>query len=47
VDAYYEEVTGKGVVVHAPPKDYKHGLRGFVVEDPDGNLLGFGQEAGG
>lgn len=45
VDAYYEEITGKGAITQAPPKDYEYGMRDFVVEDPDGNLLGFGQES--
>ena len=47
VDAYHAEITGKGAVPQAPPKDYEYGMRDFVMEDPDGNLLGFGQEAGG
>lgn len=44
VDAYYGEITAKGAVTQAPPKDYEYGMRDFVVEDSDGNLLGFGQE---
>jgi len=27
-----------------PPKDYEYGMRDFVIEDPDGNLIGVGQE---
>lgn len=44
VDAYYKETTGKGAVTQAPPKDYEYGMRDFTMEDPDGNLLGFGQQ---
>ena len=44
VDSYYSEVLSKGVKTQAPPKDYEYGMRDFVLEDPDGNLLGFGQE---
>jgi catechol 2,3-dioxygenase-like lactoylglutathione lyase family enzyme len=44
VNGYYTEITAKGAVPQAPPKDYEYGMRDFVVTDPDGNLLGFGQE---
>ncbi len=44
VDAYYAEITAKGAKPQAPPKDYEYGMRDFATEDPDGNLLGFGQE---
>lgn len=43
-DAYYQEVTSRGARVQAPPKDYEYGMRDFVIEDPDGNLIGIGQE---
>jgi len=43
-DAYYHEVAARGAQVQAPPKDYEYGMRDFVIEDPDGNLLGIGQE---
>eukprot|EP01031_Cornospumella_fuschlensis_P000582 gene582-734_t len=43
-DAYHAEVTAKGARVQAAPKDYEYGMRDFVIEDPDGNLIGFGQE---
>jgi predicted enzyme related to lactoylglutathione lyase len=46
VDAYYAEITAKGAVTQAAPKDYEYGMRDFVITDPDGNLLGFGQESG-
>lgn len=44
VDDYYAEITARGATPQAPPKDYEYGMRDFAVEDPDGNLLGFGQE---
>jgi catechol 2,3-dioxygenase-like lactoylglutathione lyase family enzyme len=44
VDAYYSEFLAKGATTQAPPKDYDYGMRDFAIEDPDGNLLGFGQE---
>jgi len=44
VDAYHAVITGKGATPQAPPKDYEYGMRDFCVTDPDGNLLGFGQE---
>ena len=44
-DAYYEEVIAKGARAQAPPQDYPYGMRDFVLEDPDGNLIGIGQEA--
>lgn len=45
VDAYYEEVTQKGAQAQAAPRDYDYGMRDFVLEDPDGNLVAFGQES--
>lgn len=43
-NAYHEEVTARGARVQAPPKDYEYGMRDFVIEDPDGNLIAVGQE---
>ncbi len=45
VDSYYAEVTAKGVTIQAPPKDHANGMRDLVIEDPDGNLLGVGEES--
>ena len=45
VDAWFGEITGRGAVPQAPPKDYGYGMRDFVLTDPDGNLIGFGQES--
>ncbi|TDU66607.1 putative glyoxalase superfamily protein PhnB [Prosthecobacter fusiformis] len=43
-DAYHAEITAKGAHIQAPPRDYDYGMRDFVTEDPDGNLIAFGQE---
>ena len=45
VDEHYERVKAKGAVTQAPPKDYEYGMRDFVIEDPDRNMVAFGQEA--
>lgn len=44
VNAYYTEVAAKGAKIQSPPKDYDYGLRDFVIEDPDANLVTIGQE---
>lgn len=44
VDSYYSEVTAKGATVQAPPQNYEYGMRDFIIEDPDKNLIGIGQE---
>lgn len=44
VDGYYAEITAKGARTQAAPKDYEYGMRDFVIEDPDTNLIGVGQE---
>jgi catechol 2,3-dioxygenase-like lactoylglutathione lyase family enzyme len=44
VDAYYSEVAPKGARIQSPPKDYEYGMRDFVIEDPDANLVTIGQE---
>ena len=36
VDAYYAEVTAKGVKAQSAPKNQFYGLRDFPVRDPDG-----------
>jgi hypothetical protein len=47
VDGYYSEVTAKGVRTQAECKNYEYGMRDFVIEDPDLNLIGIGQETPG
>jgi len=44
VDSYYAEIVAHGAAPQFPPKDYDYGMRDFVVPDPDGNLVAFGQE---
>lgn len=44
-DSYYQEIVARGGRAQAPPKDYEYGMRDFALEDPDGNLLAFGQES--
>lgn len=44
-DGYYHQISLKGATTQAPPKDYEYGMRDFVIEDPDGNLIGIGQQA--
>lgn len=44
VDAWHAEISTRGAVSQAPPRDYDYGMRDFVLTDLDGNLLGFGQE---
>ena len=44
VDAYHVDITARGATAQAPPKDYEYGMRDFGITDPDGNILGFGQE---
>jgi catechol 2,3-dioxygenase-like lactoylglutathione lyase family enzyme len=39
VDAWYAELTGKGVPVNEPPGEPIEGLRSMTVVDPDGNQL--------
>lgn len=44
VDEYYKLITGRGAAAQNPPRDYEYGMRDFVVEDPDQNLVAFGHE---
>jgi len=44
VDSYFAEVQSKGARIQAEPKDYDYGMRDFVIEDPDCNLIGIGKE---
>jgi len=45
VDGYFSEVAANGAKIQAPPRDYEYGMRDFVVEDPDSNLIAFGAES--
>lgn len=44
VDAYHDQVSRRGARIQAPPRNYEYGMRDFVIEDPDLNLVAFGQE---
>lgn len=43
-DAYYAEITAKGAKTQAPPRDQEYGMRDFIIEDLDGNLVGIGKK---
>ena len=42
-DALYRELTRLGVDVPEPPETRIYGCREFVVDDPDGHIIAFGQ----
>lgn len=44
-DAYYQEITAKGAKTQSPPTDREYGMRDFIIEDPDGNLIGIGKKS--
>lgn len=44
VDAYHAELTARGVEIIRGPENMEHGCREFDVKDPDGHILGFGQD---
>jgi catechol 2,3-dioxygenase-like lactoylglutathione lyase family enzyme len=39
VDAFYAEITGRGIKAESPPEDFEGKMRDFRVVDPDGNKL--------
>lgn len=43
VDAYYQEIVGRGAAVTAEPTDRPYDLRDFTVRDPNGIDIVFGQ----
>lgn len=43
-DAYYAEITAKGAKTQTPPQDQEYGMRDFIIEDLDGNLIGIGKK---
>jgi catechol 2,3-dioxygenase-like lactoylglutathione lyase family enzyme len=43
VDEYYETVKAKGAKTSGEPKSMEWGIREFLVEDPDGHIIRFGQ----
>lgn len=44
VDRYYTTLRSRGAKIEREPADELYGMRDFVVNDPDGNLLTFGCE---
>jgi catechol 2,3-dioxygenase-like lactoylglutathione lyase family enzyme len=44
VDALHGELAGKGASVVYPPVVQPYGMKEFAVRDPNGYVLGFGQE---
>jgi len=44
VDAYFNEVVGRGAQVSAPPSDQPYGIREFGVRDINGVAIVFGQD---
>ena len=44
VDALAEELQAKGVEILRGPEDQPYGCREIDVRDPDGNIIGFGQD---
>jgi catechol 2,3-dioxygenase-like lactoylglutathione lyase family enzyme len=43
VDAFHEEFIGKGVEMTHPLKTEAYHIREFMITDPDGNTLNFGE----
>ena len=43
VDALHAELLGRGAAVPRGPQDEPYGMREFLLRDPDGNALTFGQ----
>lgn len=39
VDAFYAEITARGIKAQSPPEDFGGKIRDFRVTDPDGNKL--------
>ena len=44
VDALAEELRAKGVEILRGPEDQEYGCREIDVKDPDGHIIGFGQD---
>ena len=43
IDAFHEELIGKGVAMTHPLKTEAYRMREFMIADPDGNTLNFGE----
>lgn len=44
VDALYEELKARGAIIVYPPVVQFYAMKEFAVRDPNGYVLGFGQE---
>ncbi len=44
VEALYEELTSQGATTVYPPMVQPYGMKEFAVRDPNGYVLGFGQQ---
>ena len=44
VDALADELRGRGVDIERGPEDALYGCREIDIRDPDGHLIGFGQD---
>jgi uncharacterized glyoxalase superfamily protein PhnB len=44
VEALFGELTARGAVIVYPPVIQHYGMKEFAVRDPNGYVLGFGQE---
>ncbi len=47
VDSLHEELTGKGVAMTHALKTESYKMREFMITDPDGNTLNFGERVEG
>jgi catechol 2,3-dioxygenase-like lactoylglutathione lyase family enzyme len=44
IDSYYKDrIDGAGIRIVQPPANQDYGMRDFIVHDPDGNQISFGQ----
>ena len=43
IDALYSEYQARGVSIRHPLRDESYGMREFMIADPDGNTINFGQ----
>ena len=43
VDAYHDDVVGRGAVIMHAPFDTEYGMREFSLVDPNGYVLSFGR----
>jgi uncharacterized glyoxalase superfamily protein PhnB len=46
VDALHDEFAARGVAMTHPLKTEAYGMREFMITDPDGNTLNFGEPVG-